>query len=82
MSEPHYGVRDTSEPIWWFDVKFGEDLGHGALIVLSTKQMEKIVAEAHIYDVKVLNNHPCQIEISDTRSDVHFVKVLNPWATA
>lgn len=43
MSKPHYGVRDASHPIWWFDVKFGDDLGHGALIVLTTAQMRKIV---------------------------------------
>lgn len=75
MSKPHYGVRDTSHPIWWFDVKFGDDLGHGALIVLTTAQMRKIVDEAHIYDIETLHNRPCQVEVS-TDNSVEFVKVL------
>jgi hypothetical protein len=75
MSEPHFGKRDMFRPGFWFQVSWGEDLSHASLIVLGTREFSQAIEDADIEDMKNLNGHPCQIEVSDTNV-VTFVKVL------
>jgi len=75
MTEPKYGMRDMGSPAFWFSVSFGADLMGGALIVLSIKEMGKAIKDAAIYELKNLNNHPCQIEVEN--NCVNFVKILS-----
>ena len=68
-------MRDMGSPGFWFDVRFGENLNHGALIVLTPQEMANVAEEANTYDVASLKDAPCQIEIDDT-GHVKFVRVL------
>lgn len=77
MSEPHFGMRDMDYPAFWFDVRFGESLSRGALIILSIHRMTEVVMKANIRDVSDLRNHSCQVDVSDDGT-VSFMKVVRP----
>lgn len=82
MSQPDFGMRDMNEPAFWFEVRFGEDLSFGSLIVLSKEEMAQQMKDANIYSLNSLKDHPCQIETEaeDTMSNwgksIKFVKII------
>ncbi len=58
MTKPNFGMRDMSDPAFWFSVSWGEDLGRGALIILTAEKMSKAIRAADINNLGALNNHP------------------------
>lgn len=75
MSKPDFGMRDMSEPAFWFSVRFGEELSSGALIVMNTRSFTKAIKDADVYDLNSLKNRPCQIDVEG--NTVNFVKILS-----
>jgi hypothetical protein len=76
MGEVHFGMRDMSHPAFWFEVKFGENLQYGSLMIVSVEEMARHVTEADVFDVKNLKGWPCQITSEGWGGSVKFVKLL------
>ena len=56
-----YGIRDTGKPCLWFDTMFGDN--SGALQVFFGSAADKIIVDAHVYDVHNLEGKACWIRI-------------------
>jgi hypothetical protein len=75
MGKPHVGIRDIDHAIMWFDVRFGDELSQGALIIIDWDTAKQLIETAGIVDIDTLAGKPCQIAVQD--NFVHFIKVLS-----
>jgi len=70
IKDVNVGIRDVGYPICWFSV---EMIAGGALIVITIKEMEKILKDHSIYKLQDLNNKPCIVETNG--NIVKFLRV-------
>lgn len=61
IKEVGFGLRDVGQPCLWFSTYINDAVG--ALHILYNKDIEKVLKDAHIYDVKELEGKSCWVEV-------------------
>lgn len=63
MRNVSFGMRDTSHPCMWFEVKMDE--GSASFLMLSWEKAGQVIKDADIKDVKDFDGHACWVEVED-----------------
>lgn len=75
MATPHFGMRGTDKPVFWFSVTYGPNLRNYGIVTLSMSSMFRHISEMNAYDLADLENKLCQIDVKDDA--IEFLKIID-----